>query len=840
MGDDYEAVEPTLLTFTDNTLTISNDINSTDTDKVSFVLLAGYEMSNLSVTNFTGTGTITYTLSRDGADDITGTFDESNASGFNLLAGNPLIANTNITYTFTFTTTAEETLSYTIEGISAPFNFVTTNYTVEQLLGFGFTMQQLIDGGFWNTDPSANRFNSSYMTDYLDVSGGNVIVRGNIIMDTGDVKLNSFTYADPYIFSADISLNNRLFVAGDVSMGDASFNIVGDISINGILSLGSYKDESISLNAIASEGAGGYSTANSITTITEDFAYSDNIQFNGDILLNAMLDPTLNEPNVFASTDDKTPTPTEGPAVSNWQWLDMSTTGQYMVAVAGGNPGGIPYPGNVWLSTNYGENWTEKQVGGSVRLWWWAQISGDGSKIMVMGTETNNTYFNNKFIWRSIDSGENWAVVDWIVADEPTYSNAAIQPMLMDTTGNRICWVTMTNNQNANREYDLVLSNDGGNNWNRVTGTSKRIQYYDMSKSGQYIVVIYADGSTKPRYSADFGETFITLTNGTVGNNAYNLGNFNGRVTISNTGKICYVIDVGDPLTLYNIDVTTGTVTGTKPNQENNAANVAVEPGITQFSNETWSLNSSNDGKYILYYGYESSGTTTERHSVGLLSSNYGASFTNIDPESPLYVVGAADKRKFGVCFSNDNRYVSVAAQDKIYIYHNTKYVTNPVPITTYFGPTTTLKLSQVGSAIQFADGTSISSSNIYSGSFKTNDVVFKASTFNNMTVVGDFASNPQLTPSDYRIKTNVQDLNETHILDNLRPVRYLQTQTGKHDIGFLAHELQKYYPELVDGEKDGDIMQSVNYNGLLAVLIHEIQQLKTRVANRRARSLVA
>ena len=56
------------------------------------------------------------------------------------------------------------------------------------------------------------------------------------------------------------------------------------------------------------------------------------------------------------------------------------------------------------------------------------------------------------------------------------------------------------------------------------------------------------------------------------------------------------------------------------------------------------------------------------------------------------------------------------------------------------------------------------------------------------MTVIGDFYSPAAVVTSDYRIKTNVETLDETHIVDNLRPVKYKQTQTGKNDIGFLAH----------------------------------------------------
>ena len=54
---------------------------------------------------------------------------------------------------------------------------------------------------------------------------------------------------------------------------------------------------------------------------------------------------------------------------------------------------------------------------------------------------------------------------------------------------------------------------------------------------------------------------------------------------------------------------------------------------------------------------------------------------------------------------------------------------------------------------------------------------------------------------------------------------------SGKKDLGFIAHEVQDVFPNLVDGEKDGENYQSLNYNGLIAVLVKEIQDLKKRVS---------
>jgi hypothetical protein len=83
---------------------------------------------------------------------------------------------------------------------------------------------------------------------------------------------------------------------------------------------------------------------------------------------------------------------------------------------------------------------------------------------------------------------------------------------------------------------------------------------------------------------------------------------------------------------------------------------------------------------------------------------------------------------------------------------------------------------------------------------------------------------------SDYRIKEDVKTLDETYNVDKIRPVIYKNKLTGNTDIGVIAHELQKEYPMLVDGEQDGKEIQSVNYNGLIGLLINEIQNLKNEI----------
>ena len=84
---------------------------------------------------------------------------------------------------------------------------------------------------------------------------------------------------------------------------------------------------------------------------------------------------------------------------------------------------------------------------------------------------------------------------------------------------------------------------------------------------------------------------------------------------------------------------------------------------------------------------------------------------------------------------------------------------------------------------------------------------------------------------SDYRIKENIRGLNNNYSVDNLHPVAYTNKLHGREDIGFIAHEVQEFFPELVTGEKDGEKNQSLNYNGFIPILVKEIQDLKKRVS---------
>ena len=83
---------------------------------------------------------------------------------------------------------------------------------------------------------------------------------------------------------------------------------------------------------------------------------------------------------------------------------------------------------------------------------------------------------------------------------------------------------------------------------------------------------------------------------------------------------------------------------------------------------------------------------------------------------------------------------------------------------------------------------------------------------------------------SDHRIKTNIEPLSNSHTVDRLNPVSYYNVLSGKNEMGFIAREVEDIYPMLVNRKQNSEQYQSINYNGLIAVAIKEIKDLKTKV----------
>lgn len=137
-----------------------------------------------------------------------------------------------------------------------------------------------------------------------------------------------------------------------------------------------------------------------------------------------------------------------------------------------------------------------------------------------------------------------------------------------------------------------------------------------------------------------------------------------------------------------------------------------------------------------------------------------------------------------------------------------------------------TLSGMRMDASGNFTIATETQSTDISDGSFVVSGGVGIGGNLN----VGGTTTSTIFTTSDYRIKENIKLLDNTYITDNLNPIKYTNKQNSRTEIGFLAHELEKEYPYLVSGEKDGETLQSVNYIGLIGILVNEIKLLKARV----------
>lgn len=146
--------------------------------------------------------------------------------------------------------------------------------------------------------------------------------------------------------------------------------------------------------------------------------------------------------------------------------------------------------------------------------------------------------------------------------------------------------------------------------------------------------------------------------------------------------------------------------------------------------------------------------------------------------------------------------------------------------------PNISAPLGTVSALTITATGNITASSGTVSANLITSTGDITTPTGNITATLGTVTAVTVTQTSDYRIKDNIVTLTSDRLfLDQLNPVSYTNRLTNRTDFGLIAHELQEFYPELVNGETDGANMQSVNYMGLISILIKEIQVLKGRVA---------
>ena len=97
------------------------------------------------------------------------------------------------------------------------------------------------------------------------------------------------------------------------------------------------------------------------------------------------------------------------------------------------------------------------------------------------------------------------------------------------------------------------------------------------------------------------------------------------------------------------------------------------------------------------------------------------------------------------------------------------------------------------------------------------------------MTSSGNITATGNVTSaSDIRLKNNIQVLEGSlNILNDIRGVSFNWNSNDEKSVGVVAQEVEKVLPELIGSTDD---IKTVNYNGLVGVLIEAVKELSRRV----------
>jgi hypothetical protein len=97
-------------------------------------------------------------------------------------------------------------------------------------------------------------------------------------------------------------------------------------------------------------------------------------------------------------------------------------------------------------------------------------------------------------------------------------------------------------------------------------------------------------------------------------------------------------------------------------------------------------------------------------------------------------------------------------------------------------------------------------------------------------TFTGNVSALCFITTSDYRMKSNIRQIDGLSIIMNTKPYKFEYNYDCSTSFGMIAHELQEVVPEAVVGLKDAEVMQGVDYLKLLPIAIKAIQEQQCEI----------
>jgi photosystem II stability/assembly factor-like uncharacterized protein len=418
-------------------------------------------------------------------------------------------------------------------------------------------------------------------------------------------------------------------------------------------------------------------------------------------------------------------------------------------------------------------------------------------------------------------------------------------------------------------EAKIGVSQNYGKDWSNLTSVGVDCQSICTSSDGKYVSVLDFFGT--PYYSSDYGKT-LAISQDIPGYSVFqNQSNIQpGNISMSGNGKyqtiqflntLFYSSNYGvnwnksiysQTFNFYSLALSfTGKFQAVtfdngvliSNNYGVNWSKVLISNSYTFFC-----VKISANGQYLsvstgtfsnftgttIFYSSDF-GASWEKSSIYGLNGSTVVSFNGL----PNIAMSSSGKLQYALISDPTNKYVN-NFQTLVFVSHDFGVSWNQINCN-LVGNFYCAAMSSDGkyiSAVNAGNGSSLSAQLWYSiipyPSINTDQLIFSTSgvvlDVSSLTINGNIYANSYNVTSDYRIKQNVESLSSEYTVDFLKPVTYYNSLTTAKDIGFIAHEVQQAYPFLVSGEQDGDNLQTVNYIGLIGILVEEIKLLKKRV----------
>lgn len=676
----------------------------------------------------------------------------------------------------------------------------------------------------YQSEYKINTIINTTTTNYTLIVAQDISINGNLyllkdasinnrLFVGGDVSFNS-----RLIVSSDASLFDRLFVGGDVSLNsrltvysDVSFNrrlfICGDVSLNNNLFVSNNFGLGVSGSLYKFDVSGTSNfrgKVNPITLIDDSvlLTHSADFDFSG-ILGNLGSIWTKNNIQPIS-------------AGGIWTSIATSSTGQYQL-VSAYSSAVIDTDGSLYSSSNYGTTWTRvvNTTAANRSPFWSVAMSSTGKYQTAVSYNNQNSYINNAyFIYTSNNFGSTW------IPTGTTYKGC--YDIALSATGQY--QVIVQNFDTSLDNLSIYLSSDYGTTWNRCSAlaNSTYLNSVAISSTGQYIVITQGNFNKTITgnifVSNDFGITFRVVSIGAP--------QYWTSCAMSATGQYQYAC-------IANINIY-----------------ISIDYGVTwtaspaSLSNNWKSITVSANGQYVVAAVNNGTIYTSINFGTTFQISNSDTAYWNCVAMSSdgKYIGGVSSQFTGGTLGTNGNPTALGYVYNSITPYSNI-YISNG--FTVYSDASFSNRILVGGVNIKGTSGNLSIGANIISNGNGAH-VIGSTPNSGNLTIGGNVTINgigthkflgaveaPSFNAtSDYRVKSNVVDLSSLYTVDGIRPVEYITNYDNAKNIGVIAHELQELYPFLVTGKKDGDEMQSVNYIGLIPLLINEVKSLKTKVKN--------